>query len=155
MVFLDCLQGQLKKYCGDSAVVEAMKLHRYKGDVMLRNGISKTYQDETVQMMQDCDVFSIGFDESEVNKSSEMEIMVNIVVKDHYRTLELDAVDSGTAASIVASLLEQLTDDSIDYKNKLFTTMSDGCNTTKSLTQIYKNPRCTFTWILVVQKKGD
>ena len=24
----------LKKYCGDSAVVEAMKLHRYKGDVV-------------------------------------------------------------------------------------------------------------------------
>ena len=48
MVFLDCLQGQLKKYCGDSAVVEAMKLHRYKGDVMLRNGISKTFRNSCI-----------------------------------------------------------------------------------------------------------
>ena len=54
MDFLDCIQEQLQKYCGDAEVVTRMKLHRRKGEVMLRHGIAKTYQDETVQLLCNC-----------------------------------------------------------------------------------------------------
>ena len=132
MRFLDCLAESLKKYCGDSKVVKGLTLHRYKGEVKARNGIGKSYQEEAILMMRTCDAFSIGFDESEINKTSEMEIMANIAVPGqcvqlrHYRTLDLD---SGTTASIVASLLGQFAEDGIDYKKKLISTMTDGCNT--------------------------
>ena len=60
--FLKCLQDQLKKYCGDtedSEVVKRMKLSRYKGEVILRHRVGKTYQDETVRLLQKCDAFSV------------------------------------------------------------------------------------------------
>ena len=132
MDFLDCIQEQLQKYCGDAEVVTRMKLHRRKGEVMLRHGIAKTYQDETVQLLCNCDGFSVGFDESEVNKKSQLEIMVKVATKGngielrHYRTLDLA---SATASKIVEALIAQFDKDGVDYKKKLITTMTDGCNT--------------------------
>ena len=132
MDFLDCIQEQLQKYCGDAKVVTRMKLHRRKGEVMLRHGIAKTYQDETVQLLCNCDGFSVGFNESEVNKKSQLEIMVKVATKGngielrHYRTLDLA---SATASKIVEALIAQFDKDGVDYKKKLITTMTDGCNT--------------------------
>lgn len=121
MGFLDCLQDTLKTYCGDAKVVQGLKLRQYKGDYVARNGIGKFYEEETVKMMQDCDGFSISFDESEINKKSELEIIANIAIgqgvhRRHYRTLDLY---SGTAPTIVEALLAQFDDDGIDYKKKL------------------------------------
>ena len=39
--FLECLQDQLKKYCGDSEVAKSMKLSRCKGEVILRHGVGR------------------------------------------------------------------------------------------------------------------
>ena len=69
MYFIECLQSQLQKFCGDSAVVENTKIRRVKAEVMVRHGIGKTYQDETIKMLIQCDCFSMGFDESETNKT--------------------------------------------------------------------------------------
>ena len=82
--------------------------------------------------MKDCDAFSIGFDESEINKHNECEVMVNTSDKEegielrHYRTLSLEATD---AASIVEAIMEELDDDGIGWKEKLLSVMTDGCNT--------------------------
>ena len=130
--FLECLQDQLKKYCGDSEVVKRMKLSRYKGEVILRHGVGKTYQDETVGLLQKCDAFSVPFNELEVNKVSELEILMKIAMKDHgeqlrhYRTLYLY---SAAASNIVEALLSQFDSDGVDYMKKLLSTMTDGCNT--------------------------
>ena len=81
-------------------------------------------------MMQNCDAFSVGFDESEINKTSELEILVRISSPSglklrHYRTLDLD---SGTAENIARDLLTTLDEDGVDYKRKLLSAMTDGCN---------------------------
>ena len=93
--------------------VQRMKISRVKCDVMSRDGIATTYREETIQMLQDSDSFSIGFDESEVNKTSELEIMVRIssstgITLRHYRTLDLEA---GKAATIVSEWISQFEDD--------------------------------------------
>ena len=131
MEFSECLQRQLKKYCNDSVVVERMQLGRTKCRILASQGISTTYREETVKMLQDCDGFSVGFDESEVNKTSELEIMVRIssstgIVLRHYRTLDLY---SATAVDIADDLLSQFDEDGIDYRNKVLSAMTDGCNT--------------------------
>ena len=95
--FLDCLQDILKKHCGDSVVVQRMKLHKDKGAYLVRFGVGKTYKEETVELLRTCDAFSIGFDETEINKTSQLEILVKLAHKDHgivlrhYRTMDLEA----------------------------------------------------------------
>ena len=93
--FLNCLQKQLQKYCSDSDVITKMKLSDTKGRYILRHGISPTYQKETIELLRNCYGFSIGTDETEVNKVSELEILVPVATKEdgmqlrHYRTLDL------------------------------------------------------------------
>ena len=130
--FLDCLQDMLKKHCSDSSVVQRMRLGRSKGNYYAAHGIGKTYQEETINLLRECDSFCAGFDETEINKTSEMEILVKLshpvsgIELRHYRTLDLYA---GTAENIVNALLGTFDDDGIDYKNKLIAPMTDGCNT--------------------------
>ena len=131
--FLNCLQSILKKHAGDSLVIKRMSLQKTKGDYMATHGIGKTYQDETINLLKTCDSFSIGFDESEFNKTSELEILVKISHKDngiqlrHYKTLELE---SGTGAeTITDTVLGEFDSDGIDYRKKLIAPMSDGCPT--------------------------
>ena len=128
--FIECLQRQLKMHCKDSVVVQRMKISKTKCEVMIREGIAATYREETIKMLQKCDAYSLGFDESEVNKISELEMMVQIssptgLVLRHYRTLDLE---DGTAETITQTLLSQLDEDAIDYKKKLLSAMTDGCN---------------------------
>ena len=94
MEFVECLQAQLKKYCDGSPVVERMQLGRKKCEVLVRQGVATTFREETVSMLRECYAFSVGFDESEINKTSELEIMVRIATTSgidlrHYRTLDL------------------------------------------------------------------
>ena len=130
--FLDCLTTHLKTHCSDSAVIENMRLFRSKAEYVVKNGISKTYTDETIRLLKSCDGFSIGFDESEVNKTSELEILVQLsksgngVQLRHYRTIDLE---SGKAEVIVRTLLQQFDEDGVDYRSKMITSMTDGCNT--------------------------
>ena len=71
-------------------------------------------------------------DESEVNKRSELEVIVNVATEEegletmHYKTLELDG---GDAKTITDTLLEEFCDDGVDFKTKLITVDMDGCNT--------------------------
>ena len=130
--FLDCLESILKKHCGESVVVQRMKLKRDKGNYMAEHGIGKTYQAETIKYLKECDAFSIGFDESEINKECELEVLVKLAHKTHgillrhYRTFDLY---SGTAECITQTILNSFDEDGVDYKKKMIATMTDGCAT--------------------------
>ena len=130
--FLNCLESILKKHCGDSLVVQRMKLKNSKGDYMAEHGIGKTYQDETIRYLRECDSFSIGFDESEINKLCELEVLVKLAHKTHgillrhYRTFDLY---SGTAECITETILNSFDEDGVDYKKKMIASMTDGCAT--------------------------
>ena len=131
--FLDCLQEILKKHCSDSTVIERMKLGRSKGNYYAAHGIGKTYEAETIKLLKECDGFCAGFDETEINKTNEMEILVKLshpvtgIELRHYRTLDL--YDGSGAENIVDSLLGTFDNDGIDYKTKFIAPMTDGCNT--------------------------
>ena len=130
--FLDCLQDILRKHCGDSVVVQKMKLGEDKGAYLVRYGIGKTYREETVELLRKCDAFSIGFDETEINKTSQMEVLVKLahpkygIVLRHYRTIELQA---GNAEAVTNMIVESFNLDGVDFKKKLIAPMSDGCAT--------------------------
>ena len=74
--------------------------------------IARTYHQETVQLIRESEAFSLGFDESEMNKREEMEIVVKMahrehgIITRHFKTVELDHAD---AEYITDTLLEQFT----------------------------------------------
>ena len=98
----------------------------------MRFGIGKTYREEMVLLLRKCDTFSIGFDESEINKTSQMEVLVKLahpeygIVLRHYRTIELQGVG---AKEVTNTLIESSSLDGVDFKKKLIAPMSDGCAT--------------------------
>lgn len=128
----ECLSGILKKYITDSEIVGKLQLGREKARYLIEFGISETYEEETIQMMRDCDSFGAALDESEVNKKSEMEVVARVSHPEdgletrHYKCIDLEA---GDAATITDTLLDNLVDDKIDYKAKLISVDSDGCST--------------------------
>ena len=128
--YIDCLIPILKKYVNDD-IIQNLKLHHSKGAYLVKNAVSKSYQDETVKLLEGCDAFVVGFDETEINKTSEMEVLVKIAHKDHniqLRHYQTIALESGHAETIVNSLLGAFKNDGIDIENKLIGSMSDGCN---------------------------
>ena len=128
---IDCVVNCLKKHITDSDIVNKIKLSDSKARYIVNQGVGAEYEVETIKLLQDCDAFSAGIDESEVNKVTECEVLVKISNKDggiqlrHYRTLDLAATDAET---IVNTLLEQFEDDGVDYKRKLISVMTDGCS---------------------------
>ena len=90
--------------------------------------LSAKFISQTVEMLCACDAFVIAFDESEVNKRSEMEVMVKLSHNEyglqlrHYQSIELE---NGKAPTIVEAIIEALQDDGIDYDKKLITAISD------------------------------
>ena len=72
---VDCLKTHLNGEDG-GAIVGKMKLGRRKTEYLSKHNVAKTYLQETIKLLQECDAFSIGFDESEMNKHHECEVMV-------------------------------------------------------------------------------
>ena len=133
--FFDCLSDCLHKHlCNDDAkqIVDQMKLKETKVSYVAKFGIAKTYFEETIRKLQSCDGFSIGFDESEMNKVHELEILVVIATKEsglelrHYKTVALDGTN---AEAIADTITDELDEDKIEWKTKLVSIMTDGCPT--------------------------
>ena len=109
-----------------------MKLGHSKTTYLVKNAISPIYRQQTVKLLQHCDAFVIAFDESEVNKRNELELMVKLahpehgIQRRHYVTIDLE---DGTAPTIVNTILNSFEDDGIDFEKKLISSMSDGCIT--------------------------
>ena len=123
--FIQCLVECLKRHLGGengSTIVDGISLSYGKADYIAKYGIGKTYFDETVQLLKSCDGFSIGFDESEINKNNECEVMVILSDKTvgiqlrHYKSISLDGTDADT---IVKSLLGEMDDDQIPWRKNL------------------------------------
>ena len=115
-----------------SKLISGMKLSKTKAVYLSKQGIAKTFLNETISTLLSCDGFCIGFDESEMNKNHECEVMVMLSLADtgielrHYRTLSLDGTDAKT---ITRSLLDQMDEDHVPWRQKLISPMTDGCNT--------------------------
>ena len=133
--FLPCLVNCVKTHLADDdclKIVDNVSIGKSKGRYIAQHGIAKTYKEETVTKLQNCDGFSIGFDESEMNKITELEIIVILSTKGigiemrHYRTL---ALESGDAETITNAIKDQLDEDKILWKEKLIAPMTDGCPT--------------------------
>ena len=130
---VDCLVDCLKTHLSEeSKILSHVELGRTKATYLAKNGIGKTFLEETIKKLQEADGFSIGFDESEVNKLHECEVMVILSLKDkgielrHYRTISLEGTDAKT---IVKTLLDQMDEDKVPWRQKLIAPMTDGCNT--------------------------
>ena len=112
-------------------IVSRMSLSSEKARYIINNGVGPEYFNETIKLLKECDGFSMAFDESEINKESECEVLVRIahplsgVHLRHYQTLDLAA---GDAEAIVSTLLGSMDDDGIDWRRKVLTAGTDGCN---------------------------
>ena len=133
--FLPCLVNCVKTHLADEdclKIVDKVSIGKSKGRYIAQHGIAKTYKEETVIKLRNCDGFSIGFDESEMNKITELEIIVILSTKGvgiemrHYRTLALEA---GDAETITDTIKDQLDEDKIPWREKLIAPMTDGCPT--------------------------
>ena len=127
----NCLTRLLKKYVHDSEIVKAMTLNNDKAQYISTHGVGDYFMKQTVSEMKNCDAFSISIDESEVNKKSELEIMVRFsnekgIQNKHYKSIDLEA---GDAKTITDSVLETLEEDGINYQSKLINCSMDGCAT--------------------------
>ena len=81
--------------------------------------------------MKEADGMSIGFDESEMDKMKECEIVVKLshpsqgLMTRHFRTLELEGAD---AKYISDTLLEAFEEAGVSLEEKLVSVMTDGTN---------------------------
>ena len=129
---IDCLTETMQKYITDSEIIQRMRLHRTKAHYLTNFGLADKFERDTVTKLKKCIAFSASLDESEVNKTSQLQIVVNIYTTDgleigvHYNTLALEAAD---ATTIKTTFLNQLEKDGIDYKSKLIDVSTDGCAT--------------------------
>ena len=128
----DCLTALMKKYIPDSEIVEKMSLGATKARYLTLRGVGEHAEKETIEKVKNCDAFSIGIDESEVNKHSELEIMVKFssenrgIENKHLGCLDLEA---GNAETIKTTVFDFLEEKNIDYKGKLIDVGMDGCAT--------------------------
>ena len=94
--------------------------------------MAETYEEETIKKLQKCDAFSIGIDESEVNKKSELLITATIATKEegienvYYKSINLEGGDIKT---ITDSVFDTFTEDKIEYMRKMVDVGSDCCAT--------------------------
>ena len=129
--FADCLLTILKKYVTDSEILSKVQLGSKKVSYLVNFGLGEFYEKETIEKMKSAPAFAISLDESEVNKTSQMECVVNIATEEgvecrHYRTIDIERPDAET---IVNTLTDSLLDNGIDYKSKMIDCGTDGCAT--------------------------
>ena len=114
-------------------IIQNLKLHHTKASYLAKNVIGRAYQKDTINLfhLHQCDAFVIGFDETELIKTSQLEILFKLSHEDHgiqlrhYRTIDLE---SGDAETILDSIIDAFKEDSIDYENKPLGAMQDVCN---------------------------
>lgn len=120
--YVNCLQAPLKKH-GQDDLIQKMKLHCTKVTYLATNAIGNS-EEEAIDLFKQCPAFAIGFDESEVNKTSELEILVKIATR-------VNNLECSNANAIINTIIETFEDDGISYESKCTGTISDGCNVNK------------------------
>ena len=116
----------------NAKIVQSMSLGRTKARYLMLRGLGEHAEKETIQKVKNCDAFSMAIDESEVNKKSELEVMVKVSTEEggieskHLGCLDLPA---GNAETIKNTLIDFLEEKQIDFKSTLIDLAMDGCNT--------------------------
>ena len=73
-----CLVEMLQKYVTDSEIVKHLKIGKNKAGYIITHGLGDYFEEETVTMMKSCNAFAASIDESEVNKASQLEVIVTV-----------------------------------------------------------------------------
>ena len=111
----DYLTALLKKYIPDSQIVAKMNLGSTKARYLTLRGVGEHAELETIEKVKNCDAFSIGIDESEVNKISELEVMVKFSTEDGgIENKHLGCLEAGNAETITNTVFNFLEDKNID-----------------------------------------
>ena len=109
-----------------------MKLGITKAAYLITYGLKEYHEEETIKKMKSSDAISIQIDESEVNKVSQLNIVVDIATKAnglekrHFKTIDLE---SGDPATITETVIDAFEEEKIDVKAELIDVGMDGCNT--------------------------
>ena len=128
--YLDCLIPLLKEHAPDSHIIKALELGSTKAAYVIKHGIAPAIHEEVKDALKE-NVFSLGFDESEINHVSELEIGVQYptdlgIEFRHFKTIDLE---NGKAEIIVETVKGAFEDEEIDLESNAIGGMSDGCAT--------------------------
>ena len=131
---IDCLVDILKEKATDSEIIKNLKLGRTKAGYIINHGIADFYENETIDLLKESNAFAVSIDESEVNKVSQLEIMVSLaggedgMLKDtrHFSSIDIENTKADT---IKDALLDSLMDRKINVKDKLVNVSTDNCPT--------------------------
>ena len=124
----------LKEKATDSEIIKNLKLGRTKASYVINNGIADFYENETIELLKNSNAFAASIDESEVNKVSQLEIMVSLAGGDdgmlrdtrHFASIDIENTKADT---IRDSLLDSLMDKEVNVKDKLVNVATDNCPT--------------------------
>ena len=72
----DCLVDLIKHHINDSEILKSVQLHEDKARYLINHGLGPLFEEEVVNKLKNCIAFGISFDESEVNKKTELEATV-------------------------------------------------------------------------------
>ena len=74
--------------------------------------LGKSYEEEVIDLLKQSTAFAIGFDESDVNKTSEFEILVkiatgnNTILLQYYKTVSLESGDVNTIFNVIVETFQ-------------------------------------------------
>ena len=123
-----CLADGLGTRTTDESL-QNLSVGRTKCSYVAVHGIGEYYLQNIIEKIRESDGFSIGVDESAMNKREEFEIVVKFshpvlgVQTQHFKTIELH---QGDAEYIVSTLMEAFVVEGIDISQKLVSVATDG-----------------------------
>ena len=133
--FNSCFSDCVSELFPDSEVAKLWHSREFgmretKGDYFISHGVAKFQYEELVNIMK-TNFFSLNFDESSMNKKTELDINVSFVkqdrvVKTNFRVVEMTG--STTAAAIVDAVFEAL-DVGFIPRTNIVSLSTDGCST--------------------------
>ena len=133
--FVDCLVKLLKKFVTDSEIIKHVKLGVNKAGYIIKHGLGDYFEEQTLNMMKECHSLGASIDESEVNKASQLEVMVTCAgsktdsqLRDtrHFATLD---IEKGDAETITNTFIDAFVEKGVPYQETLISLGTDGCNT--------------------------
>ena len=133
--FNTCFSNCVSELFSDSKVAKMWNssvhgMRETKGDYFVSHGIAKFQREELEEILSN-NFFSLNFDESSINKRTELDLNVSFVkddrvVKTNFRIIEMTGTT--TAADIVAAVYGAL-DSALIPRSNIVSISTDGCST--------------------------
>jgi hypothetical protein len=131
----DCFTGVVGKMFPDSEIAKAWAssmrgLGHTKGDYLAQHGIAPFLQENLVTKLKN-NFFSLGFDESSINNTSQLDLNVSyvegaVVVKTFLETVDME---EGTTAEEICEAVFKVIDSNLIPDRHIVTISTDGCST--------------------------